>query len=313
MIMEFRAQAVALACALAFGAPFWSSPSAAPVKEAAPAFQEVWRADFDGAAGSRPSADDWITDTGTGYPGGPGRWGTGEVQTYTDAPENLQLDGAGHLKITAREKDGGWTSGRIETRRTDFAAPEGGALRIEARIELPAVSGDKALGYWPAFWTLGADFRGTYSNWPGVGEFDVMENVNGADTLWGTLHCGVSPGGPCNETQGKGSSRPCTGCRDDFHTYALALDRTDPAHEKLTWYLDGAAYHTVAASEMDADTWARATHHGHFLLIDLAMGGGFPDGVAGRATPTDTTAPGASLLVDNVAVSVARPASARTP
>ncbi len=70
------------------------------------ALQEVWRTDFDGAAGSRPSADDWIIDTGTGYPGGPANWGTGERQTYTDRPENLQLDGDGHLKITAL-KDGG--------------------------------------------------------------------------------------------------------------------------------------------------------------------------------------------------------------
>ena len=77
------------------------APHAAATQAAPAAFQEVWRTDFDGAAGSRPSADDWITDTGTGYPGGPANWGTGERQTYTDRPENLQLDGAGHLKITA--------------------------------------------------------------------------------------------------------------------------------------------------------------------------------------------------------------------
>lgn len=33
-------------------------------------------------------------------------------------------------------------------------------------------------------------------NWPGVGEFDIMENVNGIDRVWGVLHCGVNPGGP---------------------------------------------------------------------------------------------------------------------
>ena len=63
---------------------------------------------------------------------------------------------------------------------------------------------------------------------------------------------------------------------------------------------------------MDADTWAKATHHGHFLLLNLAMGGGFPDGVAGFATPTDATRPGGSLLVDHVAVSVEQPGQART-
>lgn len=314
--------ALVTTCALAFPtAPTANATPIIPTTQTANStpstpspLQEVWRTDFDGAAGSRPSADDWITDTGTGYPGGPANWGTGERETYTDRPENLQLDGAGHLKITALKDGGTWTSGRIETRRTDFAAPAGGKLRIEASIRMPDVSGDAALGYWPAFWTLGADFRGNYGNWPGIGEFDVMENVNGINKVWGTLHCGVNPGGPCNETQGKGNSRECPGsaCQAGFHTYALELDRTDPAAESLNWYVDGQKFHTVNASEMDADTWAKATHHGHFLLLNLAMGGGFPDGVAGSATPTDATRPGGSLLVDHIAVSVQQPARART-
>ncbi|MFH8633203.1 glycoside hydrolase family 16 protein [Streptomyces lydicus] len=291
-----------------------ATPAPATPAPATPAaFQEVWRTDFDGAAGARPSGDDWIIDTGTGYPGGPANWGTGERETYTDRPENLQLDGGGHLKITALKDGATWTSGRIETRRTDFAAPAGGKLRIEASIRMPDVSGADALGYWPAFWTLGADYRGNYGNWPGIGEFDIMENVNGLNKVWGTLHCGVNPGGPCNETQGKGASRDCPGsaCQAGFHTYALELDRTNGAAEALNWYVDGQKFHTVTAAETDADTWAKATHHGHFLLLDLAMGGGFPDGVAGAATPTDATRPGGALLVDHVAVSVQQPAAAR--
>lgn len=275
-------------------------PSAAPSPQA---LEEVWRADFDGAAGSLPSSDDWIIDTGTGYPGGPDNWGTGEVQTYTDNPENLQLDGEGHLKITALKDGDTWTSGRIETQRSDFAAPEGGKLRIEAAIRLPDVSGDAALGYWPAFWTLGADYRGDYWNWPGIGEFDIMENVNGLNQAWGVLHCGVDPGGPCNETEGIGASTECTGtsCQADFHTYALELDRTGDT-EYLRWYLDDQEFHSVSSADMDAQTWADATDHGHFVLLNLAMGGAFPDGVAGHATPTDATEPGGAMLVDYVSV-----------
>lgn len=127
--------ALVTTCALTL--PTASAEQAAPVAKAAPAaFQEVWRTDFDGAAGSRPAADDWITDTGTGYPSGPPNWGTGERQTYTDRPENLQLDGAGHLRITARKDGATWTSGRIEPRRSDFAAPTdatrpGGSLLVD--------------------------------------------------------------------------------------------------------------------------------------------------------------------------------------
>ncbi|MFD7512472.1 glycoside hydrolase family 16 protein [Streptomyces sp. NPDC059853] len=267
------------------------------------ALAEVWRADFDGPAGTLPDTADWIIDTGTGYPGGPPQWGTGETQVYTDDPANISLDGEGHLRITALKDGDTWTSGRIESRRSDFAAPDGGLLRIEAGLRLPDVTGEQALGYWPAFWTLGADYRGDYWNWPGIGEFDIMENVNGVDQVWGVLHCGVNPGGPCNETEGLGAATPCTGCRADFRTYALEVDRTGDT-EYLRWYLDGQEYHSVSSADMDAQTWADAVHRGHFVLLNLAMGGAFPDGVAGFPTPTAATEPGHSLLVDYVSVQI---------
>jgi beta-glucanase (GH16 family) len=275
---------------------------AADAREAdSAALEEVWRTDFEGPAGSLPAGEDWIIDTGTSYEGGPPNWGTGETQTYTDDPANIQLDGEGHLKITALKDGGTWTSGRIETQRTDFAAPEGGVLRIEAGIQLPDVSGDAALGYWPAFWALGEEYRGDYFNWPGIGELDVMENVNGLGRTFAVLHCGVNPGGPCNETEGISGSTECDGCSTGFHTYALELDRTGST-EFLRWYLDGEEFHSVSSADMDARTWADATHHGYFVLLNLAMGGALPNAIAGKPTPTDTTEPGGFLLVDHVSV-----------
>lgn len=269
------------------------------------ALEEVWRSDFEGDAGSQPSGDDWIIDKGHGYPGGPDNWGTGEIQEYTDSPDNLQLDGDGHLKITAQKDGDTWTSARIESQRTDFAAPEGGKMRIEASIQVPNTTGDEALGYWPAFWTLGDEYRDNYWNWPGIGEFDILENVNGVNSAWGVLHCGVESGGPCNETEGLGNSTECpeTACQAGYHTYALELDRSGD-DEELRWYVDDKQYHSVSSADMDEQTWADATNHGHFILLNLAMGGAFPDGVAGHATPTDATKPGASMMVDYVAVSV---------
>jgi hypothetical protein len=264
----------------------------------------AWSDDFNGSAGSAPSAANWITDTGTGYPGGPANWGTGEVQRYTSSATNLQQDGNGNLKITPiRDSAGNWTSARIETQRTDFQAQPGGKALIQARIQMPNVTGAAASGYWPAFWTLGADYRGNYQNWPGIGEFDVMENVNGINSVWGTLHCGSNPGGPCNETTGLGATRACpnTACQGNFHTYGFEWDRsTSP--EALRWYVDGTLYHSVTAGQMDATTWANATHHGHFILLNVAMGGAFPNAIAGAATPTSSTVSGVPMLVDYVAV-----------
>jgi hypothetical protein len=114
----------------------------------------TWSDDFIGTAGSLPNTNNWQIDTGTKYPGnGAAQWGTGEVETYTSSSKNVKLTGNGVLQITPlRDSSGKWTSGRIETKRKDFAAKSGKMLRIEARIKMPAVSGAGAQGYWPAFW-----------------------------------------------------------------------------------------------------------------------------------------------------------------
>jgi hypothetical protein len=265
----------------------------------------AWSDDFNGSSGTLPSSTNWIYDTGHGYPGGPGNWGTGEIQNYTTSTSNLGLDGAGNLRITPRRDGAGnWTSGRIETRRADFKAPSGGVLRIEGRIQMPNVTGSAALGYWPAFWALGSPYRGNYWNWPGIGEFDIMENVNGINSVWGVLHCGVSPGGPCNETNGIGTSRACpnTSCQSAFHTYRFEWDRSISPNQ-FRWYVDGQQFHSVSQGQLPADTWNNMTSHaGYFILLNVAMGGGFPNGVAGFPTPTAATVPDRPMVVDYVAV-----------
>ncbi|MFI5931604.1 carbohydrate-binding protein [Actinoplanes sp. NPDC051494] len=266
---------------------------------------QVWADDFTGSANTLPSSANWIIDTGTSYPGGPAQWGTGEIQTYTNSTTNIAQDGSGNLRITpVRGSSGQWTSARIETQRTDFKPAAGGVLRIEGRIQMPNVTGAEAAGYWPAFWALGAPYRGNYQNWPAIGEFDIMENVNGINSVWGVLHCGVNPGGPCGETNGLGASRACPGstCQAAFHTYAFEWDRGVTPNQ-LRWYVDGQQFHTVTQSQVGEPYWSNMTgHNGYFLLLNVAMGGAFPNGVAGSATPTAATVSGRSMLVDYVAV-----------
>ncbi|WP_406305431.1 glycoside hydrolase family 16 protein [Streptomyces sp. NBC_00885] len=263
-----------------------------------------WTDDFDGRAGTAPDTENWITDVGTGYPGGPPHWGTGEVQRYTADPANLSQDGRGNLRITPlRDNSGRWTSGRIETRRSDFRPPDGKKLRIEARIQLPAITGPTASGYWPAFWTLGKPFRTGEGVSPTVGEFDVLENANGVNRIWGAMHCGTSEGGPCEESTGLAADTTCPGsnCTGRFHTYAVEWDRS-ARPERVSWYVDGRRYHSVSSAQMNEATWEAATGHGHFILLNLAIGGGFPKAIAGHSTPTPQTRPGSSMLVDHVSV-----------
>ena len=257
--------------------------------------------DFNGTTGASPNTANWRFATGRGYPGGAPNWGTGEVETMTSSRVNSALSN-GNLRITPqRDAAGNWTSARLETNRTDFAAPPGGKLKVDAVIKQPDVSGAQAAGYWPAFWMLGAAARPVgATNWPGVGELDIMEAINGRASMFTAMHCGVAPGGPCNEFTGLGSGEvSCATCKTAYHRYTLLYDRS-VSPERVAWYLDGRNIHNVYANQMDATTWRNALHHGFFIILNVAMGGGFPAAFGGG--PTAATVGGRSMLVDYVAV-----------
>lgn len=271
-------------------------PGTAVASAAPPAgFSLLWRDDFDGAAGSAPSPANWLYDTGPGI-----NFGTGETETMSSSTANVYLDGSGHLAIKPiRAADLTWTSGRIETQRSDFAAPAGGILHVEGSLQQPDITTANGSGYWPAFWMLGSPLR-TGGSWPSVGEIDLMEDINGRGSEYGTLHCGSAPGGPCNESSGIGSGEiPCPGCQTGFHTYAVEYDRS-MSPEELRWYLDGKQIFAVKSNQVDATTWTNATNHGFFIILNVAMGGGFPAALGGVLLPT--TVSGQPMLVDYVAV-----------
>ncbi|WP_406180223.1 glycoside hydrolase family 16 protein [Streptomyces canus] len=288
-----------LAAALATAATL---PADASAPTPPTGWSQVFLDDFNGSAGTGVNASNWQYATGTSYPGGPAHWGTGEVETMTNSTSNVALDGNGNLRITPlRDAAGNWTSGRIETNRTDFQPPSGGKLRVEARIQMPNVTGTAAEGYWPAFWALGAPYRGNYQNWPGVGELDIMENVQGMNRVWATMHCGTNPGGPCNETTGIGNNVPCPGstCQSAFHTYTMEWDRS-VSPETIRFLVDGTQFHSVNAGQVDATTWANATNHGFFIILNVAMGGAFPDAFGGGLD--SGTRSGVPMTVDYVQV-----------
>jgi hypothetical protein len=141
------------------------------------------------------------------------------------------------------------------------------------------------------------------SNWPSTGEIDVMEDVNALSEHSGTLHCGTDPGGPCDETTGLSSGlQACSGCQTGYNTYSVIVNRSNTSDESITWYLNGTAYYTVTESQVGTATWEAAVDHGFFLILDLAMGGAYPNGVCGCTSPTSSTSSGASMSVGYVAV-----------
>jgi beta-glucanase (GH16 family) len=267
---------------------------ASPAPPARSGWRTVFSDSFSGPAGSAPSSANWLYDTGDSG------WGNGETEDYTSSTGNIYLDGSGDLVIRPVHANGQWTSGRIETRQDNFTAPAGGELEMTASLEQPGPA--NGVGYWPAFWALGSGIR-SGGSWPGTGELDMMEDVNALGEVSQTMHCGTDPGGPCNEGDGLGSGLgPCPGCQTGFHSYSVVVDRRNTSAEQVRFYVDGRLNYTVDESRVGTATWQAAIDHGFFILLNVAMGGAYPNGVCGCTSPTSSTTSGAGMKVKYVAV-----------
>jgi beta-glucanase (GH16 family) len=232
-----------------------------------------WVEQFNGPEGSEPDPSTWVHDVG-----GDG-WGNSQLEYNTDRTDNVDLDGNGFLRITARREayeDNSWTSGRLTTHGLESFAYG----RIEARILLPA-----GKGLWPAFWMLGQDFADV--GWPTCGEIDILElRGETPNELLGTVHGpGYSGGSSVGQTWV--TEQDLT---DDFHIYAVEWD---PRH--ISWWLDDALIGTVHPGDLPAGTpWV--FDHDFFILLNLAVGGNFLE------EPDETTPDVAVMGVDYVKV-----------
>ena len=306
--------------------------------------------------GSQPSPSKWIIATGTSYPNGPANWGTNEVQTYTNSPTNLNITFQGTLLITPlrvsnntpkpatssspsssstpataadasaanadNDNNSYWTSSRIETVLDTLTCPPSGKLLITASLRFGSLPPSSQMGIWPSFWALGSEFRrsGRFDSWPAAGEIDIAESTNGVSAVWQSLHCGIAPGGPCNEFEGLSKSTAVEGLRDGsgtrrreslFHVFAVEIDRTNPGGdwkgERLTYLVDGKPMWSLTGKEVgDEKAWTAVTRGPKYLILNVAVGGDFPNNVAnmmGEKTPTQETVggPEAGMEVEWVA------------
>jgi beta-glucanase (GH16 family) len=293
-----RAAAPPAALAIALVVPGPSPPHGLPTaaQPRQQAWTAVWSDNFTGPRGQGVDQRLWKYDTGTGV------FGTGEVETMTSSTSNVALDGKGDLDITAIRDGTSWTSGRIQTTAT-FTPRPGGEMMVSASIEQPAPPGGD--GYWPAFWLLGT------GTWPASGEIDIMEDVNAASRHSGTLHCGNltqhnpdGTTGPCHEPVGLTSGLlPCSQCQSGFHTYSVVIDRRNPADEQIDWLLDGQQFYSVTEAAVGTSAWTQAVDHGFSIILDLAIGGSYPDAACTCTTPDNQTSPGGTLIVHDVTVS----------
>jgi beta-glucanase (GH16 family) len=255
-----------------------STPIATPIPipvTAEEGWELVWSDEFDG---------DTINPANWTYDIGGWGWGNGEAQYYTDRPENARVEN-GLLVIESRQEkyeDKYYTSARLITQ--GLQAFQYG--RIEARIKVP-----EGAGLWPAFWMLGNDFNRNPddpvdSNWPHVGEVDIMEYVGREpDLIMGTAHGpGYSGAGGLGRW-----NRQDYDIADEFHTYAVEWSENE-----ISWFYDGEPYYTLTPEIVGDREWV--FNKKFFLLLNLAVGGQLAGTIG-----LDTRFP-ANLYVDYVRV-----------
>jgi len=234
-------------------------------------WQLTWSDDFNGNAGQLPDAAKWTYDIGTGQ----GGWGNQELQSYTDSPDNVSLDGQGNLIITARRNGNSFTSARINTKGL-FTQQYG---RFEARLKTPY-----GPGIWPAFWMLGANIETV--NWPQCGEIDIME-LRGQEPyiIHGTLHGpGYSGGNPIT----KGFALTDARFDTEFHLFAVEWSK-----DKIDFFVDDFLYQRIERGDAPGE-WVY--DQPFFMILNVAVGGNYV------GFPTDGTPFPQKMTIDYVRV-----------
>jgi beta-glucanase (GH16 family) len=234
----------------------------------------VWDDEFTGPGGAPPDPSKWQIVTAPS-----GQWNS-ELECYTNSASNVELDGQGHLAITALQGSGNcpYTSARLQTQglfQTEYG-------QIEINMQIPA-----GQGLWPAFWAMGSN-KPTVG-WPYCGEFDVMENLgNDPFTAYGSIHGpqGTLDHGYAYTTPYQSPVSLATG----FHTYAVNWTPSS-----ISYSIDGVTYATYTPSTLSSgQSWV--FNQPFYLLLNLAVGGTWP------GSPNSSTHFPATMLVDWVRV-----------
>jgi beta-glucanase (GH16 family) len=201
-----------------------------------------------------------------------------EQQAYVDSTDTISIApgrtaaGAsnGALVLQPRYRQGftslqgrsyDFVSGRIDT-RGKFEAAYG---TWSARIKL-----SEGAGFWPAFWALGA------GRWPDTGEIDIMENVGARDWTSVALHGpGYSGGTPLVKRVPFEPRKDVTA----WHVYSV-----DWTPDALAFRIDrDVVYRVTKPMVEEHGRWA--FDEPKFVILNVAIGGSYPQAVNGARTP----------------------------
>jgi beta-glucanase (GH16 family) len=283
LVRAMRAPTLCGVLACTSATPPTVSPPVSPLPPTT--WVQVWSDEFEGPAGAPADSTRWHYDTTDGCTSGNCGWGNNEKEYYTNAAENVALNGQGQLAIVARPAAGlacyygacRYTSGKITTHDKMLAEPG----RVEARIKLPV-----GQGLWPAFWMLGHNCGPV--PWPTCGELDIMENKGSNPTSTSSAMHGPGYSGntPFAHLQPVGQGTLIS----DYHTYAVEWDSMH-----VRFFVDSVAHYTVTR-DMVAQYGQSILDQPFYVILNLAVGGNF-DG-----DPRSDAIFPATMLVDYVRV-----------
>jgi len=253
------------------------------ILEGALSFSLVWSDEFDQPLGSGPSSSKWTYDLGYLRT-------NDELEYYTNSRKNSFISSNrestdGKVLVIRALKEVIHT-GNITTNYTSARILTKGIFqfrygKIECRAKVP-----KGQGLWPAFWTLGANIDKV--GWPSCGEIDVMESINNASIIYGTVH---GPGDTGIGVGGKLFTTPISSSdySRKFHVYSVVWTPSS-----ITFMVDSKTYFTVT-KKMIPNMWA--FDKPQFILLNLAVGGNWP------RNPDPSTPFPSDYIIDYVRVS----------
>lgn len=195
-----------------------------------------------------------------------------EQQAYIDSSATLYLlnnaktEGAKHGALVIRPVyHKGYTS--KQNKKYDFLS---GRINTEHKMQFTYGTATARMkiaagaGLWPAFWALGN------GKWPDCGEIDIMETVGDKSWTSNALH---GPGYFGNTPLVYRAFFLAGTDVTKWHEYSV-----DWTHDSITFKIDGKVTYTVTRAMVEKyGRWA--FDNPKFLILNFALGGGYPHGV----------------------------------
>jgi len=194
-----------------------------------------------------------------------------EQQAYVDSASTIYLldnaaaEGAKNALVLKAISHPGYTS--KEGKKYDFLS---GRINTQHKMEFTYGTATARMkmasgaGLWPAFWALGN------GRWPDCGEIDMMETVGDSSWTSNALH---GPGYFGNTPLTYRAFLPAGTDVTQWHTYSV-----DWTHDSIVFKVDGKMTYTVTRAMVEKyGRWA--FDNPKFIILNFALGGGYPNGV----------------------------------